>query len=94
MVKQHTGHPPRHWFFLWKTAIPHGKSVNSEKSKHLPCSMQVAILVLALTEKDEAMKGGRAALTLKRRRNTSHIKKRKRYMQRPPEAALTGRNAA
>jgi hypothetical protein len=58
MVKQHTGHPPRHWFFLWKTPIPHGKIVNSEKSTHLPCSMQVAILVLALTEKDEAMKGG------------------------------------
>jgi hypothetical protein len=55
--------------------------------------MQVAILVLALTEKDEAMKGGRAALTLKRHRNMSHIKKRKHYMQRPPEAALTGKTA-
>jgi hypothetical protein len=43
----------------------------------------MAILVLALTEKDEAMKGGQAALTLKRRLNTSHMEKRKGYMQRP-----------
>jgi hypothetical protein len=65
----------------------------SEKSTHLPCSLQMAILILALTEKDEALKGGRAALTLKRRRDTSHMKKRKRYMQRPSEAALTGKTA-
>jgi hypothetical protein len=49
----------------------------SEKSTHLPCSLQMAILVLALTKKDETLKGGRAALTLKRRRDTSHMEKEK-----------------
>jgi hypothetical protein len=37
----------------------------------------MAIFVLALTEKDEALKGGRATLTLKRRRDTSHMEKEK-----------------
>jgi hypothetical protein len=31
----------------------------SEKSTHLPCSLQIAILVMMLTEMDEALKGGR-----------------------------------
>jgi hypothetical protein len=31
----------------------------SEKSTHLPCSLQMAILVMMLTKMDEALKGGR-----------------------------------
>jgi hypothetical protein len=49
----------------------------SEKSTHLPCSLQMAILILTLTEMDEALKGGRAAHTLKWHRNTSHMEKEK-----------------
>jgi hypothetical protein len=30
----------------------------SEKSTHLPCSLQMAILVMMLTEMDEALKEG------------------------------------
>jgi hypothetical protein len=31
----------------------------SEKSTHLPCSLQMAILVMMVTEMDEALKEGR-----------------------------------